>query len=260
MNVIDYFRLDGKIAIVTGGYSYLGEAFTNALLEAGATVVVAGRDKGKFDDKFQNLKNCFFEPIDIMDSENMKQCFKRVYEKFNSIDILVNNAVTLQGSQFFEEITDEDWNFSMEGVAGCIFKACREITPYMKEKGGVIINIASMYGHIIPDFRIYEGEYRYQFNPIHYGAGKAAVIQMSKYLAEYLIGDKIRVNVISPGPFPSTETQRHKEFIKRLSEKNPMNRIGVPDDLKGAVVFLASDASKYIIGQNIQVDGGWTIW
>ena len=260
MNVIESFRLDGKVAIVTGGYSHLGEAFTKALLEAGAAVIVAGRDINKFNEKFSETENCYFEAIDIMDSQSIKNCFGKVAQKFGKIDILVNNATTLQGSQFFEEITDEDWNFSMDGVAGSVFKACREVVPYMKGKGGSIINISSMYGHIVPDFRIYEGEYRYQFNPIDYGAGKAAVIQISKYLAEYLIGDKIRVNVISPGAFPSKSTQQHKEFIKRLSSKNPMNRIGEPEDLKGAVVFLASDASKYIIGQNIQVDGGWSIW
>jgi len=260
MNVMQSFKLDGKVAVVTAGYSHLGKAFTEALAEAGATVVVAGRKKEKFDELFSEWKNVFFETIDIMDTESIKACYANVFEKFGAIDILVNNATTLKGSRFFEEITDEDWKFSMDGVAGSVFRTIKEVVPYMEERGGSIVNIASMYGFIAPDFRMYEGDYIHQFNPIHYGAGKAAVIQMTKYLAEYLLKYNIRVNAISPGTFPSKATQQFPEFVKKLADHNPMNRIGKPDDLKGAVVFLASDASSYIIGQNIQVDGGWNIW
>lgn len=260
MNVIESFKLDGKIAVVTAGYSHLGKAFSSALVEAGATVIVAGRKKEKFDELFSNKKGLFFEPIDILDTDSVKNCFLQVKNKYGSIDILVNNATTVQGSRFFEEITDDDWNYSMDGVAGSVFRTIKEVVPYMKEKGGSIVNIASMYGYIAPDFRMYEGDYIHQFNPIHYGAGKAAVIQMTKYLAEYLIKDNIRVNAISPGTFPSKATQQYPEFIKKLSAKNPKNRIGEPEDLKGAVVFLASEASNYIIGQNLKVDGGWDIW
>lgn len=260
MNVLESFRLDGNIAIVTGGYSHLGKAFTTALAEAGATVIVAGHNEKSFDELFGEASNIHYETIDIMDSKSVQDCFKNVSEKYGDIDILVNNAVTLKGSNFFEEITDEDWAYSMDGVAGGVFRTIKEVVPYMEKNGGSIINIASMYGLVAPDFRMYKGDYLYQFNPIHYGAGKAAVLQMTRYLAEYLLKHNIRVNAISPGSFPSKTTQQHPEFIKTLSEHNPMNRIGDPDDLKGAVVFLASDASKYIIGQNIQVDGGWTIW
>lgn len=259
MNVIDSFRLDGKVAVVTAGYSHLGKAFSEALFEAGATVVVAGRNKEKFEDLFSEKANIGFESIDIMDTESVRTCYCNVLEKYGSLDILVNNATTIRGSRFVEEITDEDWAYSMEGVAGSVFRTIKEVIPYMKN-GGSIVNIASMYGHIAPDFRMYEGDYIHQFNPIHYGAGKAAVIQMTKYLAEYLIKYNIRVNAISPGTFPSKATQQYPEFLKKLSEHNPMNRIGQPEDLKGAVVFLASDASAYMIGQNLKVDGGWDIW
>jgi NAD(P)-dependent dehydrogenase (short-subunit alcohol dehydrogenase family) len=146
-------------------------------------------------------------------------------------------------------------------VLGSVFRSIREVMPYMKMTGmGNIINIASMYGIVVPDFRLYEGECLGSFNPPQYGAAKAGVIQLTKYFAEYLIPFNIRVNAISPGTFPSKSTQKNKEFIRRLSSKNPANRIGVPDDLKGTLVYLASDASKYVIGQNIQVDGGWTLW
>lgn len=260
MNVIESFKLHGKIAVVTAGYSHLGKAFSSALAEAGATVIVAGRKLERFKDVFTESENINFEYIDILNTKSVRDCFARINDKYGTIDILVNNATSIRGSRFFEEITDDDWNYSMDGVAGSVFRTIKEVVPYMKRRGGSIINIASMYGYIVPDFKMYEGDYIHQFNPIHYGAGKAAVIQMTKYLAEYLINENIRVNAISPGTFPSKATQKYPEFIAKLSAKNPKNRIGEPDDLKGAVVFLASEASSYIIGQNIKVDGGWDIW
>ena len=260
MNVIESFKLNGKVAIVTAGYSHLGKAFSSALVEAGATVIVAGRKLERFKEAFAGNENIYFEYIDVLDTKSVRDCFANVKEKYGRIDILVNNATSIRGSRFFEEITDDDWNYSMDGVAGSVFRSIKEVIPYMKRNGGSIINIASMYGYIVPDFRMYEGNYIHQFNPIHYGAGKAAVIHMTKYLAEYLISDNIRVNAISPGTFPSKATQQYTEFIAKLTAKTPKNRIGEPDDLKGAVVFLASEASNYIIGQNIKVDGGWDIW
>jgi gluconate 5-dehydrogenase len=128
------------------------------------------------------------------------------------------------------------------------------------QKSGNIVNIASMYGVVVPDFKVYDGDCKPNFNPPQYGASKAGVIQLTKFFGEYLIGDNIRVNAISPGPFPSPSVQKNEEFVNCLAGKNPSRRIGNPEDLKGALLFLASDASKYVVGQNIQVDGGWTIW
>jgi len=136
----------------------------------------------------------------------------------------------------------------------------REVLPYMLDKKkGKIIDIASMYGIIAPDPSTYGNDVRLN-NPANYGAGKAAVIQFTKYIASYYGRQGIISNCISPGPFPNEGVQENKEFIKRLSEKTMLGRIGHPDDLKGAAVFLASDASDYITGQNICVDGGVTAW
>lgn len=260
MKVLDYFSLRGKVAIVTGGYGYLGKAFSEALCEAGATVYVAARDKKKFCDAFANKEGIEFLDFDISSTESIKTGFKTVFEKDGHIDILVNNAFYLSG-QFPEEITDEDIIRSFDGVAGSVYRCIREILPYMREnKYGSIINIASMYGIVVPDFRMYEGVCKSSFNSPLYGASKASVIQLTKFFAEYLIKDNIRVNAIAPGTYPSTKVQENEEFVKRLSEHNPAGRIGKPEDLKGTLVYLASDASKYLIGQTIQVDGGWTIW
>ena len=116
-----------------------------------------------------------------------------------------------------------------------------------------------MYGHVAPDWRIYDGVP--QVNPPSYGAAKAGVIQLSKYLASFLGPDGIRVNCLSPGPFPFPEViNDHPSFIKRLEEKNPLGKIGTPDELKGAVALLCSGGSSFITGQNICVDGGWSVW
>lgn len=262
MNVLDMLSLDGKVAIVTGGAGHLGKAMTEALAEAGARVYVMARNKETFiSDGFASA-NISFIKGDILRSDIIKDCFQRVYNESGRIDILINNAVSINGGGCLpEQITDEMWAETSEGVLAGAFKCIREVVPYMEKNGyGKIINIGSMYGVVSPDLSMYEGVCSPYLNPVHYGALKAAVIQMTKYFGTYLIGKNINVNAISPGTYPSKKIQGNKEFVRRLSRKNPAMRIGQPDDLKGVVLLLASHASDYIVGQNIIVDGGWTIW
>lgn len=259
MNILDSFSLKGKVAIVTGGYGNLGSAMTDALLEAGAKVVVAGHNKKSFDKLYVVSDTLDYVEINILDSQSIKKGLKQVHSKWGHIDVIVNNATCLDG-QMPEEITDEQLEYSFNGILGSAYKMMRESIPYLEETRGNIINIASMYGIVVPDFELYEGVCKPYFNPPQYGAAKAGVIQLTKYFAEYLAPRHIRVNSISPGTFPSKEIQKNSEFVRRLAAKNPAKRIGTPEDLKGTVVFLASDASNYLIGQNLQVDGGWTIW
>jgi gluconate 5-dehydrogenase len=261
MNILDLFSLKNKIAIVTGGYGHLGKSMAEGLCEAGATVIIAGRSEEKFSCRFRESENYFFIQTDISDTASIRECFAAVKQKFGCIDVLVNNAVySNSGGKKPEDITDEEWTVCANGVSGSVFRCIREVIPYMREHGGSIINVSSMYGVVSPDFALYEGECSSFLNPVNYGAEKAGVIQMTRYFATYLIKDKIKVNCISPGTFPSPKVQENREFTSRLSKKNPANRIGKPEDLKGVVVFLASGASDYIVGQNIIVDGGWTIW
>ena len=261
MNVIDSFKLDGRIAVVTGGCGHLGHAMVEALSEAGAKVYVTGTDKDKFYRVFGKNSPHHFVPINILDSLSIRKAFQTVVNEDNRIDVLVNNAASVTcGGKLPEVINDEIWNSTMEGVAGSVFKCIREVVPFMDNHGGSIINIASMYGVVSPNLSMYDDVCAPYLNPVAYGAGKAAVVQLTKYFGAYLVNKNIRVNCISPGTFPSPKVQENKEFVRRLSEKNPANRIGVPDDIKGTILFLASDASRYIIGQNIIVDGGWTIW
>ncbi len=258
----DLFSLRGKVAVVTGGYGHLGRSFCKGLAGAGASVVAAGRSYDKFKSAFRkgNSRKIAFEQMDISSEESVKTALKNIYKKTKRIDILVNNAVYLQGFDDPTETSSSDWDYGVDGTLNSVFRCIKSVVRYMRRaKKSSIINISSMYGVVSPDFSIYKG-YKKQFSPPNYGAAKAGVIQLTRYYAVYLAGYGIRVNCISPGAFPDSNIVKQKRFLQKLSAKIPMGRIGRPDELEGAVVFLASDASSYMTGQNIIIDGGWTVW
>lgn len=258
---LQIFSLKGKVAVITGGCGHLGRAMTQALLGAGATVYVTGTNFDKFQEVFGSDTPLHFVPINIMQSESIRQAFNTIAQQAGAIDILVNNAAQYAGiGKKSEDLTDDDWAQCIDGIAGSTYKCIREVLPFMEQKGGSIVNIASMYGIVSPYMAVYKEPCEASLIPVSYSAGKASVIQMTRYFGAYLIERNIRVNAISPGPFPSQKVQENKVFVERLTEKNPSHRLGNPEDLSGALLFLASDASKYVVGQNIQVDGGWTIW
>ena len=180
-----------------------------------------------------------------------------MHEHFEAIDILVNNAWS-GNKNSWESITRGGLGIRHQHESEFSLSPDQGGFPDLKTTRGVILNIASMYGHIGPDYRIYDGK---EFaNPPSYGAAKAGVLQFTRYLASFLSPHGIRVNALSPGAFPHPPTQKHTGFMEKLGSKNPMNRIGQPDELKGAVALLCSPAGSYITGQNLCVDGGWAIW
>ena len=255
------FSLKNKVILVTGGYGHLGKSITESLIFHEATVYVLGRDKAKFLNTFENSeylnKSLFFEICDVASTESIKASFKKIVDGNDKIDILINNAFYSEG-QSPEEMTDEEWEKGMQGTLSNVFKCIREIIPYYKaNNSGKIINVSSMYGIVAPQFEVYE-EFPSFLNPPHYGAAKAGIIQLTKYYASYLGRFGIQVNAVTPGPFPSNNVQESKGFIDQLTKRTCLNRIGKPEDLAGAFVFLASDTSDFITGQNIIVDGGWT--
>jgi len=259
------FDLSGKVAVVTGGYGYLGVGMVKALLSCGAKVIVAGRSREKFADAFSCCSDdrLEFTYLDICDGESVKAFFKSVRNSYGRLDVLVNNAQASRGSSQ-ENLSDEDWSYSLDGIVGCVYKTIREVLPIMRNQGGgKIINISSMYGLVSPDFdSLYKGaDCEKYLNPPQYGAAKAAMLQLTRYFAVLLGKDNIQVNAIAPGPFPNLRVQKENpEFIERLKDKNPLHQIGVPDNLSGALILLSTRASAFITGQTIQVDGGWTIW
>ena len=257
--MLDLFDLTNKVAIVTGGYGHLGKSMCEALLDAGATVIVADLDEKRFKNVFKGVKKIFFEKIDLVKTSMIKSCFENVYIKYGRIDVLINNGVYLLANEA-EKMTDNEWENGIDGTLNSVFRCVREVIPYMKKNNnGRIINISSMYGIVAPDFRIYKNNENFT-NPPNYGTAKAGVIQLTKYYAVHLAKYGINVNSISPGPFPSKQVQQSSSFIDSLKESNPLKRIGKPEDLKGVINLLSSNASSYITGQNIIVDGGWTIW
>jgi NAD(P)-dependent dehydrogenase (short-subunit alcohol dehydrogenase family) len=257
--MIQTFNLENKIVLITGGYGYLGKAIVESLAFHNARVYVLGKDKKKFSSTFKQdiLSSLQFEECNVSSSKSIEQSFKNIFEIEGKIDVLINNAFYSKG-QSPEKMTDEEWAYGIEGTLSSVFKSIRGIIPYFKKQNnGKIINVSSMYGVVAPDFEVYDDFPEY-LNPPHYGTSKAGIIQLTKYYASYLGKHGVTVNTVTPGPFPSNSVQQSEVFINALRKKTLLNKIGTPEDLAGSFVFLASDASNFITGQNIIIDGGWT--
>lgn len=252
------FDLTEKIILFSGGYGYLAAPCVTYFSECGAKVYVLARNEVKFKEQFGSCKNIFFLPCDISSTSEIKSSIDSVFMKEGRIDVIVNNAFYSQG-QSPEQMSDDDFSFGVDGVLNSVFRCIREIMPIFKQQRfGKIINVASMYGVVAPDFKLY-GESPSFLNPPHYGAAKAGVIQLTKYYASYLGKYNIQVNCVTPGPFPSASVkEKDPDFEKRLANNTMLGRVGLPQDLIGAFMLLVSNASDYITGQNIIIDGGWT--
>lgn len=260
--MVHTFDLSGKVILITGGYGYLGSAVVKSLQHHGASLYVLGRDKAKFDQSFSGLsaegmQNVHFETCDISRTESIATAYRRINKQEGHIDVLINNAFYSKG-QDPERMTDEEWAYGIDGSLNSVFRGIREIIPYLKKTGkGKVINVSSMYGMVAPQFEVYD-DFPQFLNPPHYGAAKAGIVQLTKYYASYLGALNINVNTVTPGPFPSDTIKQNEKFVKALEAKTCLGRVGLPEDLAGAFVFLASNASDFITGQNIIVDGGWT--
>ncbi|MBF9220828.1 SDR family oxidoreductase [Hymenobacter sp. BT662] len=247
--------------LVTGGYGHLGRAVVLGLLAHGARVVVLARHESSFAEQFAAeipAGHLHFQSCDVAATPSVQAALRAVRERHGLPHVLINNAVYSAGQQP-DALTDEQFALGLDGSAGSAYRCLREVLPYLRENGGgKIINVASMYGVVAPDFAAYE-EYPRFLNPPHYGAAKAAVIQLTKYFASYLGPENIQVNCVSPGPFPSEGVQAESGFVAELRQRNPLGRIGQPADLAGAFVYLSAAASDFVTGHNLVVDGGWTI-
>lgn len=267
-DVLQKFRLDGRVALITGAAGHLGCGMAQALAGAGAHVILNGRNRAKLDELAAEMNGagqrasvaCF----DITDNEMVRTHVGEIAATFERLDILVNNASAGRPGTL-ESATTADFEESYRVNVIAAFALLQAATPLLKAAaqrnagGASVINIASMYGSVSPDPAIYGSSGAN--NPPYYGAAKAGMIQLTRYAACHLAADKIRVNCISPGAFPAEEyLQRDPAFRERLNNKNPMHRVGDPSELQGPLLFLASDASSYVTGINLAVDGGWTAW
>lgn len=258
------FDLTGKVALITGGSGYLGKSFSRALAEAGASVVIASRVKDRAEQVAAELPSPsppgravhFGVQLDQLDEASLNAGFDAAVEAAGHVDILINNGQ--QGHPLdLTDVTGEAFSDDLKNVTGYFLLARRFRNHIVaREASGAVVMIVSMYGVVgsYPD--AYEGVCT--ASPVQYHALKGGIIHMTRHLACYWAKDGVRVNCLSPGPFPSEKAPQ--EMVERLKTKLPMGRMGEPHELKGALLLLASDAGSFITGQNLLIDGGWTAW
>lgn len=241
--------LKNRVIIVTGGNGLLGKAIVNAVAEAGACCI-------DMDIAYETNADLTKMQCDITKPEAVKRCIEQVEAKYGRIDGLVNNAYprTKDWGVKFENIPYTSWQANVDWQLNSYFYITQQVAAGMTTReNGCIVNIASIYGVVGPDFGVYDNTQMTM--PAAYSAIKGGLVNLTRYLASYLGPDQIRVNAVSPGGIFDNQ---NPTFVENYSKKVPMRRMGLPDDIAPVVVFLLSDAAKYISGQNIIVDGGWT--
>ena len=249
------FNLDSKIIVITGGSGYLGKEISSGLTKFGAIVT-------NFDNQApeENQEKSHFKKCDLNSIDEISRCYAEVIKEFGKIDVLICAAAYsgYAGSGKLHEMSIETWNKGIDGTLNITFKSIKAIIPIFKEIGsGNIITFGSLYSWIAPDFSIYNNE---NISPPNYGAGKAAIIQLTRHVASQYAEFNIRANSVTPGAFPHLNKVNDEIFLNKLSSRNMMSRVGKPQDLVGPIAFLASDASEFITATNINVDGGQLNW
>ncbi len=257
------FNLEGKTAIVAGGAGYLGIPVCRGLLEHGAGIMIADINQDNLNQAIEELSVKYSKKrvrgicFDIGDEGSIKESVESTVNHFGCLNIVVNATFGATGKRL-EDLTAEDFDRANRLNITGSFLLARSAAEFMPD-GGSIIMYASMYGLVSPNPNDYPEAMNP--NPIEYGAGKAALVQMVKYMAAHWGHNNIRVNAIAPGAFPDQSAQRKsREFIRNLCAKSMLGRIGRREETAGAAVFLASDEASFITGQVISVDGGVTSW
>ena len=275
MTIQEKFDLTGRVAVITGGVGLLGAEFCKTLAEAGATVVVVDLNAAASKSVADTLTNSGYKalavPTDITQPESVNALVEKTLTEFGRLDILVNSAALdpkfdpdavskgiTPGA--FEDYPLDLWNSALNvNLTGMFLMTQACVKPMLEQgKKGSVINICSTYGLNGPDQRIYikDGK-RVAFKPVYYTVTKAGVMGFTKYLAAYYAGTDIRVNALTPGGV----FNNHEEyFVQNYSAKTIIGRMAKKDEMNGALLFLASDASSYMTGNNVVVDGGWTAW
>lgn len=276
MTILDKFNLAGKVSIVTGGTGLLGTEFCRTLAEAGSAVVILDINQAKLAEVEASLKAQGYQALavttDITDPASVNAMAQKVVDTFGRIDVLVNSAAldpkfdpdAVQkgiAPGAFEEYPLEQWNAALNVNLTGTFLVTQAVVKQMAKQGkkGSIINICSTYGLNGPDQRIYRKADGSQpaFKPVYYTTTKAGIVGFTKYLAAYYMGTEIRVNMLTPG---GVYNNHDELFEKNYSAKTILGRMARKDEMNGALLFLASEASSYMTGNNVVVDGGWTAW
>lgn len=259
--VSELFDLSGQVVLITGAGGHLGSAMARALAEAGASVIATSRDV----DKAAAIAARLPSPtgavhcgaaLDHLDTDALPERFAHAVQQTGKVDILVNNGHAADGHDW-TSVTAEDFNRQLSNATG-YFLLSRLFRDHVvvRQAPGSIVMLGSMYGVVASYPDAYEGVC--PASPVAYHALKGGIIQMTRHLSAYWAADDVRVNCLSPGPFPSDKAPA--EMVARLEQKLPFKRMGQAHELKGAIVFLASRASSFMTGQNLIIDGGWTAW
>jgi len=265
------FNLSDKIAVVTGAAGLLGGEYVKALLKAGAKVAAFDLNFRNSKAKIEKIKSKKLVLIetDITKKDSLKKGLKNVLSRLGSPNVLINNAAidappggSKECTGSFETYPEESWDKMIEVNLKGMFLSCQVIGSYMaKAGGGSIINIASIYGILSPDQGIYQYKARYNgkpfFKPIAYSVSKSGVLNLTRYLATYWAKRNVRVNALTPG---GVFNNQDKIFVRNYSKRVPLGRMARQDEYNGAILFLASDASSYMTGSNLIIDGGYSSW
>jgi NAD(P)-dependent dehydrogenase (short-subunit alcohol dehydrogenase family) len=273
MDILDKFYLTGKVALVTGGVGLLGTEFCRTLAQAGASVAIVDLNGVAAQKAEKILSSDGFKalavPTDITNPESVTEMRNTILAKFGRLDVVVNSAaldpkfdpdhIVPGSSGAFEDYPLAAWRQALDVNLTGMFLVCQAaVQPMLAQGGGVIINICSTYGIGGPDQRLYQREGQPpRYKPVYYSVTKAGVLGMTKYLATYYAGKNLRVNSLTPG---GVYNGHDEEFVKEYSARTVLGRMADKDELNGALLFLASDASTYMTGSNLVVDGGWSAW
>jgi 2-deoxy-D-gluconate 3-dehydrogenase len=269
---IDSFRLEGRSAIVTGGAGLLGREFCRTLALASARVVLADIDQAVSESLISQYQevglDIVYFPLDVTDPRSCSAMIEFATKQYSGVDILVNSAAldpkfdpdhAEEQTNRFEAYSLESWKRALDVNLTGMFLITQAVTNSMAAAGkGSIINICSTYGLVGPDQRIYQkpGETE-RYKPVYYSVTKAGVLGFTRYLAAYYRDTEIRVNALTPG---GIYNDHDEDFVEAYSARTILGRMARKDEMNGALLFLASDASSYMTGANLVVDGGWTAW
>ncbi len=271
-DIFEKFNLKGQTALVTGGAGLLGKEFCRTLAQANANVVVADLNEAAASAVAGELCAGGFSAlgvgVDVTSPDSTRAMVARALEAFGRLDVLVcsaamdpkfDSAHQGQHRNTFEDYPLQAWQSALDvNLTGLFLCAQAAVQPMLAQSHGVIINICSTYGLVGPDQRIYErpGQPQ-QYKPVFYSVTKSGVLGLTRYLATYYAGKNIRANALTPG---GVYNNHDETFTKNYSSRAVMGRMAHGDEMNGALLFLASDASTYMTGANLVVDGGWTAW
>ena len=272
-DIFEKFNMNGQVALVTGAAGLLGRQFSRTLAQAGAAVVAADLNSAAVEQVAAELQSEGLQAaaaqVDVTDPRSTAAMVETALKAFGRLDVLVCSAAldpkfdsanqSSQSANAFETYPLEAWRQAVDvNLTGLFLCAQAAVKPMIAQDHGVIINICSTYGLVGPDQRLYErpGQPK-QYKPVFYSVTKAGVLGLTRYLATYYAGTGIRANALTPG---GVYNQHDETFTKAYSSRAVLGRMARQDEMNGAILFLASDASTYMTGANLVVDGGWTAW